>query len=90
MAAESNLLRAARSLASPAQAKARGATLCRDLIDVAAGPARHGRGHRTVHPPEGWHREHDDLGRGSWILEICLGAIAHRAMWGYGVDPPPP
>ena len=22
------------------------------------------------------------------ILEINLGAVAHRAMWGYGVDPP--
>ena len=28
---------------------------CRDLIDVAARIARHGRGHITVHLPEGWH-----------------------------------
>jgi len=52
-----NLLRAAGSLASLAYAKARGATLRRDLIDVAARTARHGRGHITVHLPEGWHRE---------------------------------
>ncbi len=48
-----NLLRAAGSLASLACAKARGATLRRDLIDVAARIARHGRGHITVHLPEG-------------------------------------
>ena len=53
-----NLLRAAGSLASLAYAKARGATLRRDLIDVAARTARHGRGHITLHLPEGWHREH--------------------------------
>ena len=52
-----NLLRAAGSLASLAYAKARGATLRRDLIDVAARTARHGRGHITLHLPEGWHRE---------------------------------
>jgi hypothetical protein len=52
-----NLLRAAGSLASLAYAKARGATLRRDLIDVAARTARHGRGHITVHLPEGWHRQ---------------------------------
>ena len=52
-----NLLRAAGSLASPAYGKARGATIRRDLIDVAARTARHGRGHITLHLPEGWHRE---------------------------------
>jgi hypothetical protein len=52
-----NLLRAAGSLASLACARARGATLRRDLIDVAARTARHGRGHITLHLPEGWHRE---------------------------------
>ena len=51
-----NLLRAAGSLASLACAKARGATLRRDLIDVAARTARHGRGHITLHLPDGWHR----------------------------------
>jgi hypothetical protein len=54
-----NLLRAAGTLASLACAKARGATLRRDLINVAARTARHGRGHLTVHLPEGWHREHE-------------------------------
>jgi Transposase DDE domain group 1 len=54
-----NLLRAAGSLASLPCAKARGATLRRDLIDVAARTARHGRGHITFHLPEGWHREQE-------------------------------
>ena len=54
-----NLLRAAGSLASLGYGKARGATLRRDLIDVAARTARHGRGHITLHLPEGWHREHE-------------------------------
>jgi hypothetical protein len=52
-----NLLRAAGALASLASAKARCATLRRDLIHVAARTARHGRGHLTLHLPEGWHRE---------------------------------
>ena len=54
-----NLLRAAGSLASLAYGKARGATVRRDLIDVAARTARHGRGHLTVHLPDGWHREQE-------------------------------
>jgi hypothetical protein len=54
-----NLLRAAGALASLTYAKARGATIRRDLICVAARTARHGRGHLTVHLPEGWHREHE-------------------------------
>ena len=53
-----NLLRAAGALASLAYAKARGATLRRDLINVAGRTARHGRGHLTIHLPGGWHREH--------------------------------
>ena len=56
-----NLLRAAGALASLAYGKARGATIRRDLIDVAARTARHGRGHITLHLPEGWHREHEWL-----------------------------
>jgi len=52
-----NLLRAAGALASLAYGKARGATIRRDLIDVAARTARHGRGHLTLHLPAGWHRE---------------------------------
>lgn len=54
-----NLLRAAGTLASPRHAKARGATIRADLIDVAARLARHGRGHLTLHLPACWHREHD-------------------------------
>jgi hypothetical protein len=38
-------------------AKVRGATICGQLIAVAARIARHGRGHITVHLPEGWHRQ---------------------------------
>ena len=56
-----NLLRAAGSLASLAYGKARGATIRRELIDVAARTARRGRGHITLHLPEGWHREHEWL-----------------------------
>ena len=56
-----NLLRAAGTLASLAYAKARGATLRRDLINIAARTARSGRGHITLHLPEGWHREHQWL-----------------------------
>ena len=52
-----NLLRAAGALASLACAKARGATLRRGLIDVAARAARHGHGEITLHLPEGWHRQ---------------------------------
>jgi Transposase DDE domain group 1 len=54
-----NLLRTAGCLASLAYGKARGATLRRDLIAVAARTARHGRGHLTLHLPEDWHREHE-------------------------------
>ena len=56
-----NLLRAAGALASPPFAKARAATIRRDLIAVAARTARHGRGHITLHLPDGWHREHEWL-----------------------------
>jgi hypothetical protein len=70
-----NLLRAAGSLASLACAKARGATLRRDLIDVAARTARHGHGHITLHLPDGWHREQD------WIslFEAACGPPAAPA-----------
>ena len=50
---------AAGSLASLAYGKACGATIRRDLIDVAACTARHGHGHITLHLPEAWHREHE-------------------------------
>jgi hypothetical protein len=70
-----NLLRAAGSLASLACAKARGATLRRDLIDIAARTARHGRGHLTVHLPEGWHRQHEWLN----LLKAATGPPAQAA-----------
>ncbi len=50
-----NLLRAAGVLAGIAHARARGATLRRDLIGVAARTARHGRGHISLHLPRSWH-----------------------------------
>jgi hypothetical protein len=56
-----NLVRAAGALASLPFAKARAATIRRDLIAVAARTARHGRGHLTLHLPEGWHREQEWL-----------------------------
>jgi hypothetical protein len=52
-----NLVRAAGCLASPAHAKARGITIRRDLIDVAARTARTGRGFLTLHLPQAWHCE---------------------------------
>ncbi len=51
-----NLTRAAGTLASPFHARARAATIRRDLINLAARTARHGRGCLTLHLPEGWHR----------------------------------
>jgi hypothetical protein len=54
-----NLLRAAGALASLTYAKARAATVRRDLIAVAARTARHGRGSIALHLPEGWHREQE-------------------------------
>jgi hypothetical protein len=41
----------------PPSLEARGATLRRDLIAVAARFARHGRGHIIVRLPGGWHRQ---------------------------------
>jgi hypothetical protein len=70
-----NLLRAAGSLASLTCAKARGATLRRDLIDVAARIARHGRGHLTVHMPGDWHREHEWMN----LFEAACGPPAAMA-----------
>jgi len=56
-----NLVRAAGALASRYHARARGATIRRDLIAVAGRTARHGRSHLTLHLPAGWHREHQWL-----------------------------
>ena len=52
-----NLLRAAGTLASRGYGRARGATIRRDLVSLAARTARHGRGHLTLHLPAGWHRQ---------------------------------
>lgn len=70
-----NLLRAAGALASLPFAKARAATIRRDLIAVAARTARHGRGHLTLHLPEGWHREHEWLN----LLTAACGPPATAA-----------
>jgi hypothetical protein len=70
-----NLLRAAGSLASLACAKARGATLRRYLIDVAARAARHGRGEIILHLPEEWHRETEWLN----LFEAACGPPAQVA-----------
>jgi Transposase DDE domain group 1 len=53
-----NLLRAAGTLAGRRYAKARTATIRRDLITIGARTARHGRGNLTLHLPAGHHREH--------------------------------
>ena len=70
-----NLLRAAGALASLPLAKARAATIRRDLIAVAARTARHGRSHITLHLPEGWHREHEWLN----LLAAACGPPAAAA-----------
>ena len=70
-----NLVRAAGALASLPFAKARAATIRRDLIAVAARTARHGRGHLTLHLPEGWHREHEWLN----LLHAACGPPAAAA-----------
>jgi Transposase DDE domain group 1 len=70
-----NLLRAAGSLASLTYAKARGATIRRDLIDVAARTARHGHGEITLHLPEGWHHEQEWMN----LFEAATGPPAQAA-----------
>jgi hypothetical protein len=70
-----NLVRAAGALASPPFAKARAATIRRDLITVAARTARHGRGRITLHLPEGWHRDHEWLN----LLDAVCGPPAAAA-----------
>ena len=52
-----NLLRAAGTRAGTRYAKARTATVRRDLIAMPARTARHGRGNLVLHLPEGHHRE---------------------------------
>jgi Transposase DDE domain group 1 len=53
-----NLLRAAGTMAGTRYAKARTATVRRDLITMPARTARHGRGNLVLHLPRGHHREH--------------------------------
>jgi hypothetical protein len=52
-----NLLRAAGTRAGTRYARARTATICRDLITMPARTARHGRGNLILHLPAGHHRE---------------------------------
>ena len=52
-----NLLRAGGTLAGGRHAKARTATIRRDLITVGARTARHGRGNLVLHLPAGHHRQ---------------------------------
>jgi hypothetical protein len=70
-----NLVRAAGTLAGLPFAKARAATIRRDLIAVAARTARHGRGHLTLHLPQGWHREQEWLS----LLPAACGPPAATA-----------
>ena len=70
-----NLVRAAGALASIPFAKARAATIRRDLIAIAARTARHGRGHITLHLPEAWHREQEWLN----LLAAACGPPAAAA-----------
>jgi hypothetical protein len=70
-----NVVRAAGTLASRPFAKARAATILRDLIAVAGRTARHGRGLLTLHLPEAWHREHEWLN----LLEAACGPPAAAA-----------
>jgi hypothetical protein len=70
-----NLLRAAGALASASFARARGSTLRRDLIAVAARIARHGRGHITMHLPRAWHRETEWMN----LFEAACGPPAAAA-----------
>jgi Transposase DDE domain group 1 len=63
-----NLLRAAGTRAGRPYAKARTATIRRDLITMPARTARHGRGNLILHLPDGHHREQ------SWLnlwTEAC-------------------
>ena len=70
-----NLIRAAGALASLPYAKARAATIRRDLIAVAARTARHGRGHITLHLPDGWHHAREWLN----LFEAACGPPAAAA-----------
>ena len=70
-----NLTRAAGALAGRRHARARAATIRRDLVAVAARTARHGRDRLTLHLPEGWHREREWLN----LFEAACGPPAAAA-----------
>ena len=70
-----NLVRAAGVLAGRRHAKARAATVRRDLVSVACRTARHGRGRLTLHLPGGWHREREWLN----LFEAATGPPAATA-----------
>jgi len=70
-----NLLRAAGALAGRRHARARAATVRRDLVAVAARTARHGRDRLVLHLPEGWHREREWLN----LFEAACGPPAAAA-----------
>jgi Transposase DDE domain group 1 len=70
-----NLVRAVGALASLPLARARAATVRRDLIAVAARTARHGRGRLTLHLPQDWHREREWLN----LFEAACGPPAAAA-----------
>jgi hypothetical protein len=70
-----NLLRAAGTLAGRRHARARAATVRRDLVGVAARTARRGRGLLTLHLPEAWHREREWLN----LFEAACGPPAAAA-----------
>jgi hypothetical protein len=70
-----NLLRAAGTLAGRRHARARTATVRRDLAAVAARTARHGRDRITLHLPEAWHREREWLN----LFEAACGPPAAAA-----------
>jgi Transposase DDE domain group 1 len=70
-----NLLRAAGTLAGRRHAKARAATVRRDLVAVAARTARRGRDRLTLHLPEAWHREREWMN----LFEAACGPPAAAA-----------
>ena len=70
-----NLTRAAGTLASAFHARARGATIRRDLINVAARTARSGRGRLALHLPQNWHRQHPWMN----LFEAACGPPARAA-----------
>jgi len=74
-AMSANLVRAAGCLAPAAHARARGATIRRDLIDVAARTARRGRGNLILHPPEYWHHAAERMS----LFEAACGPPRARA-----------